>query len=150
MEFQEDRVNNMREIKFRGKVKYNGNHYFAGDWVYGYFYSEDDEKFFILDSSEDEYGNIRAEWVEVDSETIGEYTGKKDRKRTEEFPEGQEIYEGDRWKRGSFIGIIEFKFSGWQLTKSEDSGCYEYPSFYGNATTGEIIGNIYETPSEEF
>ena len=33
--------------------------------------------------------------IEVVPETVGQYTGLKDKKRTEEFPEGQEIYEGD-------------------------------------------------------
>ncbi len=34
-------------------------------------------------------------FIEVIPETVGQATGLKDKKRTEEFPEGQEIYEGD-------------------------------------------------------
>jgi len=59
---------------------------------------------------------------------------------------GVEIYEGDIWKRDSFMATVEFKHSGWQLIKTESSGCYQYPSFYSNAKLGEIIGNIHQNP----
>ncbi len=68
-----------------------------------------------------------------------QYTGFKDKN-------GKGIYEGDIWKRDTFISIVEFKFAGWHFIKAESSGCYQHPSFYSNADSGEIIGNIYENP----
>ncbi|MFB5758942.1 hypothetical protein [Paenibacillus medicaginis] len=61
----------MREIKFRGKRKDNG----------------EDVKYISICLA-------NGTSVGVDPETVGQYTGLKDSKRTQEFPEGQEIYEG--------------------------------------------------------
>lgn len=59
---------------------------------------------------------------------------------------GKEIFEGDIWKRDGFIGVVEFKFSEWHIETTKSSNSIQYPSFYGNAHGGEIIGSIRETP----
>ena len=59
---------------------------------------------------------------------------------------GKEIYEGDLWKRGDYIGIVVFKFGAWTFDKAPLSKVVEYPSFYSNFSSGEVIGNIFETP----
>jgi len=70
---------------------------------------------------------------------IEQYTGLKDKN-------GKEIYEGDAWKKGQYIGIVTFEFSAWRFKMAESSGCYSYPAFYSNANLGEVIGNIHENP----
>ena len=84
-----------REIKFRGKsVK-------SGEWVYGCYCRIGGGIVCILPfdtgiviDSRGQYVK-RMDFIEVIPETVGEYTGLKDSKRTEEYPEGQEIYKGD-------------------------------------------------------
>ena len=77
---------------------------------------------------------------------IVEYTGLKDCKRTKEYPEGQEIYEGDIVRYFSYEArdgkqirperfyAVEFDIDNLFKTKN---------IIQGNGTL-EIIGNIYE------
>lgn len=74
----------MREIKFRGR-KID-----TGEWVYGYLVVDESGETNIVNN----YGTSYS-WDEVDPETVGQYTGLQDCKRTKEYPNGQEIYEGD-------------------------------------------------------
>lgn len=55
----------MREIKFRGKRLDNG------EWVYGYYVAEHDEKHYIMHDASYSY------W-QVDPETVGQYSGYND------------------------------------------------------------------------
>ena len=90
----------MREIKFRGKRKDNG------EWAYGGLLAFENMSLIVSGSvlishdSTKPYSYLASDfWDEVIPETVpetvGQYTGLKDCKRTEEYPEGQEIYEGD-------------------------------------------------------
>jgi len=89
--------------------------------------------------------------------TYMQFTGLKDCKRTEEFPEGQEIFDGDicRDSKSKLIQIVwsdhhqwgckiikggalsrGLEFPIWQWDKCKENGYREL----------EVIGNIFENP----
>ena len=118
----------MREIKFRGKRVDNG------EFVYGNLVSSKEVKtLYILNGDYSEFTGEYC-WYEVIPETVGQYTGIKDKN-------GKEIYEGDIV---SFIGLSLF-------TVKFDEGKFY---FYGehddcdmdelDTRSIEIIGNIHE------
>ena len=140
----------MREIKFRGYSKLNNM------WYYGLL-GKFDNKYYI----ECEGGT--KPFVEEDS--IGQYTGFKDKN-------GKEIYEGDIL---DYIGdendyvsdfedkdkkvVIEWwkkEHNGWQLVffniKNEHSSMFPYMFYWLNdfhANECEVVGNTYEEKEEQ-
>lgn len=125
----------MREVEFRGKNKY------CSSWIVGYYY----EKNGIVKIKND-YQDL-----EVDAETIGQYTGLKDKN-------GIKVFEGDIVRATS------------QLTGKSDRYCLVFDEtrlhfgfrvsrhgyFYnidellseelGDEIDFEVIGNIYDNP----
>ena len=111
-----------RTIKFRGKSRGRG------EWVYGMPTSD----FMYLFNGEqlDSVDNYS-----IDTETIGQFTGLKDKN-------GVEIYEGDIFKFAGLLYEVRFK-KGCFLAyhNGEQMGTIaEYPHMY------EVIGNIHDNP----
>ena len=125
----------MRDIKFRGKTGTTE----GKKWVYGYLYKiksffSEDYQYFIK--------NEHLQETSVDEDTIGQYTGLKDKN-------GKEIYEGDivkvftnkKWR----IGKIIYEHSGFTIDVTNNKELkYGRTSIIESLT--EVIGNIHDNP----
>lgn len=115
----------MREILFRSKRIVNG------EWVYGGFHSRFGRAFIIGISK-----TLRIDGIEVDPETVGEYTGLTDRN-------GNKIFEGDivKLSSGNF-GLIKYDGGMFRCVgKTEVKPCV------GNINDHvEVVGNIHDNP----
>lgn len=138
----------MREILFRGKRIDNG------EWVEGLLSQATvipEEKGAYVATAIDKLVEkpFDGGWYEVAPETVGQYTGLRDSKRTAEYPEGQRIFEGDVVRCGTGrICKVEYRttpcFCGFDL--SSISG-FDYPpppewNLFGDL---EVVGNIIDT-----
>lgn len=148
----------MRDIKFRGKHKSP----YGDRWVRGYYALEDEEHVIIMPHSTSyeialkEGSAIRTSSVKhtIDVNTLGQYTGLKDKN-------GTEIYEGDilqipEWLQEDIqdkcicIYMQENQVSdiiGFGLyTKDGYSGKYKVLVPSDEWDEFEVIGNIYDNP----
>ena len=133
----------MREILFRGKMD-------NGEWVYGSFCMDALEQFNGLCGVD---GFIRLydkakgkmQTYEVDRETIGQYTGLKDK-------DGKRIFEGDIVKTSDITheGVIQIPGESFEIAMRK--GCWvmvageDWDFLETNHECIEVIGNIHDNP----
>jgi uncharacterized phage protein (TIGR01671 family) len=126
----------MREIKFRGL----SDNFEPREWFYGCLVNQDDKHYIIHEDIEN--------MVIVDPETVGQYTGLKDKN-------GKEIYEGDilickQYIGGNFVdyaiekGYVDFTYGAFGLHRKQ--GYYRPFKDWLEDYELEVIGNIHNNP----
>jgi len=132
-----------RIIKFRGQNK--------NDWHYGSYIFRDGKHFILIEDDDNGYYSE----VEVKGETIGQYTGLKDKN-------GKEIYEEDILKSGVSDVICKINIGHYDDTSSSQHDIMgvwfnivgeKKPYGFAKAVLTkdscnimEVIGNIYDNP----
>ena len=138
----------MRDIKFRGKRTDNG------EWVYGNLVRGCDEKYAYIV----EFGNreLCRNYVNVNPDTVGQYTGLTDKN-------GKKIFEEDminpfddkidkmvvEFRLGQFLLCLYGERGymaeyGWE--ESGNYGCFEAEPLSSYGDDIEVIGNIHDSP----
>ena len=126
----------MREILFRGKRMDNR------EWIYGDLLQNIDA---VKIREQEKSIHAIAKSFTVDPETVGQYTGLKDKN-------GREIYEGDICGCFCNTQLFEVKYCSERCGYFFDDcilsgGCEPAPECLGNLeNTIEVIGNIHDNP----
>ncbi len=152
----------MREILFRGIVKYNGGHYFSGDFIDGYYF-ESNGKHYIRAEEHSEFCEVvRVVEIEVIPETIGQ-SWKKDRNENKMFSGDiikvhQFLFDGNEIEEESTAKVVQLD-DGFALefisgdfirryTGNDNHVCMATDVYGLHEESFEIIGNIHENKEE--
>ena len=134
----------MREILFRGKRVNNGR------WVYGGIVPLDADsgyvfinESFLSESTLPVHELVKNYMHLVDTATVGQYTGLKDKN-------GKKIFEGDicQYKKTGRTVLVAWHgtMAGFVWNKKEDSSLYDFGELFRVHDKYEVIGNIHDNP----
>lgn len=141
----------MREILFRGqtrrkgeKVKMDGTPV-ESNWVYGGVLQGTGEHSIIYGCNDpDDKGAANLDKWPVYTDTIGQYTGLKDKN-------GKRIFEGDICRNTRTKEIVSVKWHGtmagyvWHKQR-ESKYLYDFGELFRACDKCEVIGNIHDNP----
>ena len=124
----------MREIKFRGKRTDNGK------WVYG-DYGRLSVR--LKDGTEKicQYIGANLAFREVNPETVGQYTERKDNNEAEVYAE--DIVKVQHGDYTFIIGRVSFEEGQWMVIESDGEKWDLYSVFFESI---EVVGNMFDNP----
>lgn len=125
----------MRDLSFRGKSETNG------EWINGYYYYEISRESHGSDRRREKHHIFTINYDKfVVPETVGQYTGLKDKN-------GRKIFEGDIVKvylaYKTIVCIVKWEDCSYVL---QDIKIQDYKYSMGKSFELEVIGNIYDNP----
>ncbi len=141
----------MREILFRGQTRRYGEKVRIGDgkklpsqWVYGGIFAGTGDFSVIYGAKTEEFTGAAIEKHTVYSDTVGQYTGLKDKN-------GKRIFEGDicqHEKTGRTISVSwHGTMAGYVWSKRiEDSHLFDFGELFRVHDKYAVIGNIHDNP----
>jgi hypothetical protein len=119
----------MRATKYRGLRKDNG------EYAYGDLCTQDWQEAALIGVWNEELR--RCDWIPVDHETAGQFTGLTDKNKAE-------IYEGDICALDDISGIVIWKDSGFDIEFRKGEGYNRF--IQDRARKFTVIGSIHTHP----
>lgn len=123
----------MRELLFRGKAIENYGKYKKGDWIYGNFVEGMNKNDCCINPKR------TANHIQVDFETVGQYTGLKDRGE-------YKIFEGDILQDPDDAALLKVEWSENEASfyAYEIDGCQCYGA--NEMVCFNVVGNKWDDP----